>query len=80
MEAFFLIDFPKVTRGVTISKSVITQKNHYGFTKHGHVAYQINQLDETIPESDTRFFLKGQLFAKNEVKGQKCQFHPNLMM
>ena len=47
----------------------------YFFTKHDLVAYQINQLEETNPESGSDFFLKGQLFAKNEVKGQ---FYPNL--
>ena len=47
----------------------------YFFTKHDLVAYQINQLEETNPESGSDFFLKGQLFAKNEVKGQ---FYQNL--
>ena len=47
----------------------------YFFTKHGLVAYQINQHEETNPEGGSDFFLKGQLFAKNEVKGQ---FNQNL--
>ena len=34
------------------------------FTKHGHVAYQINQLDETNPGSDTHFFLKVNFLQK----------------
>ena len=49
----------------------------YFFTKHDLVAYQINQLEETNPEGGSDFFLKGQLFAKNEVKGQ---FYPNLSL
>ena len=44
-------------------------------SKHDLVAYQINQLEETNPEGGSDFFLKGQLFAKNEVKGQ---FYRNL--
>ena len=39
----------------------------YFFTKHDLVAYQINQLEETNPEGGSDFFLKGQLFPKNEV-------------
>ena len=46
----------------------------YFFIKHGLVAYQINQHEETNPEGGSDFFLKGQLFPKNEVKGQ---FHQN---
>ena len=45
----------------------------YFFTKHDLVAYQINQHEETNPRGVVIFFLKGQLFAKNEVKGQFYQ-------
>ena len=53
-----------------MSKNGYNQKNDYYLTKHGLIAYQTNQLEETNPESGSDFFLKGQLFDKNEVKGQ----------
>ena len=58
-----------------MSKNGNNSKNVYFLTKHGLIAYQINQLEETNPDGGSDFFLKGQLFAKNEVKGQ---LYPNL--
>ncbi len=43
---------------------------NYFLITHRLVAFQINQLEETNPESLMIFFLKGQLFEIKEVKGQ----------
>ena len=43
---------------------------NYFLIKHRLVVCQIDQLEETNPESHNDFFLKGQLFEINEVKGQ----------